>query len=99
MKREISDETVVTIAKIVYFLVRMLIPLVIGHFFGIVAERIAYGLIIMRLCFFLTNALDIIQSAENYARFVEFLDGDDDDEWTEFQRELRDMENDNDKIH
>lgn len=79
MKREISDETAVTIAKIIYFLVRMLIPLVIGHFFGIVAERIAYGLIILRLCFSLTNALDIIRSAENYARFVEYMEGDDDD--------------------
>ena len=80
MKREISDETAVTIAKIIYFLVRMLIPLVVGYFFGIVAERIAYGLIILRLCFSLTNALDIIQNAERYAMFVEYLDGDDDDE-------------------
>ena len=79
MKREISDETAVTIAKIIYFLIRLMIPLVIGHFFGIVAERIAYGLIILRLCFSLTNALDIIRSAENYARFVEYMDGDDDD--------------------
>ena len=83
MKREISDETAVTIAKIIYFLIRMLIPLIIGHFFGIVAERIAYGVVILRLCFSLTNALDIIQSAENYARFVEYLDGDDDDETTD----------------
>lgn len=79
MKREISDETVVTIAKIIYFLIRLMIPLIIGHFFGIVAERVAYGVVILRLCFSLTNALDIIQSAENYARFVEFMEGDDDD--------------------
>lgn len=80
MKREISDETAVTIAKIIYFLIRMLIPLVIGHFFGIVAERIAYGVVILRLCFSLTNALDIIRSAEKYAMFIEYMDGDDDDE-------------------
>ena len=80
MKREISDETAVTIAKIIFFLIRMLIPLIIGHFFGIVAERIAYGLVILRLCFSLTNALDIIQKAERYAMFVEYMDGDDDDE-------------------
>ena len=80
MKREISDEIVVMIAKIIYFLIRMLIPLIIGHFFGIVAERIAYGLVILRLCFSLTDALDIIQSAEKYASFIEYLDGDDDDE-------------------
>lgn len=79
MKREISDETAVTIAKIIYFLIRLMIPLVIGHFFGIVAERIAYGLVILRLTFSLTNALDIIRSAENYARFVEYMEGDDDD--------------------
>ena len=76
MKREISDETAVTIAKIIYFLIRMLIPLVIGHFFGIVAERIAYGLVILRLCSSLTDVLDSIR---NYARFVEFMEGDDDD--------------------
>lgn len=80
MKREISDEIVVMIAKIIYFLIRMLIPLIVGHFFGIVAERIAYGVVILRLCFSLTDALDIIQSAEKYASFVEYLDGDDDDE-------------------
>ena len=79
MKREISDETAVTIAKIIYFLIRLMIPLVIGHFFGIVAERITYGLVILRLTFSLTNALDIIRSAENYARFVEYMEGDDDD--------------------
>ena len=76
MKREISDETAVTIAKIVYFLVRLLIPLIVGHFFGIVAERIAYGVVILRLCSSLTDVLDSIR---NYARFVEFMEGDDDD--------------------
>lgn len=76
MKNEEEKTIEINISKFVFVALNILPPLVLGKFFGVTAERFAYGLVILRLCSSLTDVLDSIR---NYARFVEFMEGDDDD--------------------
>ena len=47
-KKHISQTsaTEINISKFVFVVVHLIIPLIVGKFFGIVAERFAYGMVI-----------------------------------------------------
>jgi hypothetical protein len=61
-------------SNLLFFLPRLLIPLVIGSLFGIVAERITYGLVILTLCLNLTKALDILRNEDILKAFLEYVE-------------------------
>jgi len=41
-----ASATAINISKFVFVVVLLIIPLIVGKFFGIVAERFAYGMVI-----------------------------------------------------
>ena len=41
-----TSATEINISKFVFVVVHLIIPLIVGKFFGIVAERFAYGMVI-----------------------------------------------------
>ena len=47
-KKHISQTsaTAINISKFMFVVVQLIIPLIVGKFFGIVAERFAYGMVI-----------------------------------------------------
>ena len=61
------------VAKNVWYLIHIMIPLFVGRFFGIVAERVAYCLVIMRLSLSFLEAVEVINMA---SRFSEGFDDD-----------------------
>lgn len=54
----------INISKFVFVVVHLIIPLIVGRIFGIVAERFAYGLVICILSLRVTEALTVLDGIQ-----------------------------------
>lgn len=68
MNKSIKKEYLTSfVAKNVWYLIHIMIPLVVGRFFGIVAERFAYCLVIMRLSLSFLEAVEFISDVAKFS--------------------------------
>lgn len=63
-KEKREDKKFVFVSRTVWMLIHVLIPLVLGRFFGIVVERVMYCIVIARLSFDLLDVVEAIDSIE-----------------------------------
>lgn len=58
----LASESTILISKVIYSSIHLLIPLIVGKLFGIVAERIAFGLIIFFITIRFMDALLVMDT-------------------------------------
>lgn len=59
-----ASAAVINISKFVFVVAHLLVPLIVGRIFGIVAERFAYGLVICNLSLRLTEAITVLDGIQ-----------------------------------
>lgn len=67
MKNEEEKTFEINVSRFLFVVMNLLLPLVIGRFFGVIAERCAYGLIILLLALRYAQMVDVLSEIKNAA--------------------------------
>lgn len=65
MNNEEEKTFEINVSRFLFVVMNLLLPLVIGRFFGVIAERFAYGLIILLLALRYTEMCEILYDIKN----------------------------------